>query len=525
MAQVAYCFTCWPGGPVIPPPCLRCGSGKDYYTSGVCRRCHRDGNPRVESCLDCHAWGATRFHRWLCHGCRSWRREHATIAACRMCSTVITLGADGICRLCRKQATHMRGPRELLDVRAANKHGQQLFLADMFYVSARDRARRPPTPPPATIDPAADPGPVTRPDPAQLTLFRLRRDLSTLSGREQLIDRCDPALATHIDAFVADHAARHGWTAKARADTRIGIRILCGMADDPAAPIKASDALVLRPLHFPINRILRVLDEQGLLIDDRERAVDAWFADKIADLPEQMREELGIWFLVMRDGSKTAPRRKPRAETSINAQLRNARPALRAWAGQGKQTLREITRDDVLDVLPDERNERAGCGQALRSIFIALKERKAVFGNPTTRLRTGFPEPKQPLPQDPAVLRAALASHDPARAMIVALIAYHGLRMGQLRRLQLTDIQDGRLTLDGASLATSTSAPPPGPTRPTRTCWSTAARPGAPPRLGTAGCNSRSARTSPCKPSGKTASWTRLTPAAATPAGSATCSG
>jgi hypothetical protein len=407
-----------------------------------------DGNPAVDSCLDCHAWGARRWGNWLCHGCRSWRREHATIASCRICSTVVTVGPDGYCRLCRKQGTLIREDKQLLDMRAANKHGQQLFLADMFYVSARDRRPRE-TPSRASGTPDIQTAPTThRHDPAQLRLFAVRRDLSGLRGREHLIDRCDPNIAARVDAFVAEHGHRHGWTEKEIADTRLGIGILYAFADDPAAPIKASDALVLRPLQFPITRILRVLDEQGLLIDDRQRAIDAWFADKIADLPEPMRDQLGVWFLVMRDGSKTPPRRKPRAEASINAQLRNALPAVRAWAKDSKHSLREISRDDVLAVLPEDRNDRAGCGQALKSIFSVLKERKIVFVNPLARLHTGYPEPKQSLPQDPAVLRDALNSHDPSRAIIVALIAYHGLRMGQVRRIHLTDISDGRLTID-----------------------------------------------------------------------------
>jgi hypothetical protein len=220
-AGVEYCFTCWPGGPVVPPPCLGCGSRKDYYTSGVCRRCHRDGNPAVDSCLDCHAWGARRWGNWLCHGCRSWRREHATIAACRICSTVVTLGQDGYCRLCRKQGTLMREDKQLLDMRAANKHGQQLFLADMFYVSARDR-RRQQAAPGSSFAPNVQQGPTLHwHHPAQLTLFAVRRDLSGLRGREDLIDRCDPTLAARIDAFVAEHGHRHGWTKKEIADTRL----------------------------------------------------------------------------------------------------------------------------------------------------------------------------------------------------------------------------------------------------------------------------------------------------------------
>ena len=40
MREIPCCFDCWPGGPVTPPPCRRCGSREDYYTSGLCARCH-----------------------------------------------------------------------------------------------------------------------------------------------------------------------------------------------------------------------------------------------------------------------------------------------------------------------------------------------------------------------------------------------------------------------------------------------------------------------------------------------------
>jgi len=60
MRGVTFCFTCWPSGPVTPPPCLRCGSSRDYYASGLCARCHTQAIPTVGSCLDCYAWGATR---------------------------------------------------------------------------------------------------------------------------------------------------------------------------------------------------------------------------------------------------------------------------------------------------------------------------------------------------------------------------------------------------------------------------------------------------------------------------------
>jgi hypothetical protein len=40
MRDVPFRFECWPFRPVTPPPCRRCGSVTDDYTSGLCARCH-----------------------------------------------------------------------------------------------------------------------------------------------------------------------------------------------------------------------------------------------------------------------------------------------------------------------------------------------------------------------------------------------------------------------------------------------------------------------------------------------------
>lgn len=95
------------------------------------------------------------------------------------------------------------------------------------------------------------------------------------------------------------------------------------------------------------------------------------------------------------------------------------------------------------------RNPRSQAGQGLKSIFRVLKGRNLLFTDPTARVKTGYHQPGQPLPVDVSALRAALHSANPAQAALTALIAFHGVRTGQLKRLQLTDIRDGRLHLDG----------------------------------------------------------------------------
>ncbi len=49
------------------------------------------------------------------------------------------------------------------------------------------------------------------------------------------------------------------------------------------------------------------------------------------------------------------------------------------------------------------------------------------------------------MPIDLALLRAALDSPSPAWALPVALVAFHGLRMRELRNPQLADLRDRHL--------------------------------------------------------------------------------
>lgn len=73
-----------------------------------------------------------------------------------------------------------------------------------------------------------------------------------------------------------------------------------------------------------------------------------------------------------------------------------------------------------------------------------LKARKLIFTNPTRGMRTTPVRQNLPLPLDTDAIRDALSSPDPA----VALVALHALTAKQVAELRLTDIADGRLSLD-----------------------------------------------------------------------------
>ncbi len=357
---VDYCFACWPGGPVTPPPCLRCGSRLEYFVNGLRHRCHRDGHPGVDSCRNCLAWGATRKLKWLCKACTSWCRKYTAAGACALCGFPGVLDEGRVCRLCHKQGTVWRPPRRPMDLPAANRHGHQLFLADMFTRKGMHRAA-PPKPP------AVVPAVLGHPALRQVRLFDMARDLSWHGYRVAgLAERAGPGLTAAIDPIVAAHAKRYGWGADLTWRVRTGVRILLGFLDGPGAVITASDAVVLAGTGLPMNRSLDILAAAGMVEEDRIPAIQAWFTKQTTRLPEPMVTELRRWFDVMLHGSRTPSRRRPRTQITTRLHLAwAALPALSAWAAEGKSSLREISRADVRAILPPSGNPRSTLGQGL----------------------------------------------------------------------------------------------------------------------------------------------------------------
>lgn len=345
----------------------------------------------------------------------------------------------------------------------ANRHGQQLFLANLRHASTGQRRgtrrRRPEQP---VVGPAPAFTPVSH---RQLTLFpATARDLKR--GRTHGFPApADLAMAAFLDEFVVDYAEKHGWGLTATKSVRRGLSVALGLQDTPAAPLRAADILDLTQIGTNALRLLEVCDAAGVLEDDRQPAVDKWFDTAIAGLPEQMQHELSQWYAVMTKGSSTPPRSKPRSEQTIRLYTRWSLPALHAWAAKGHTTLREITTEDVRKVLPGSGNARSRMGQGLRCLFRVLKAHKVTFFNPIAFIRTGTHETRPPMPLTDSALREAFSSQDPARAALVAIAAFHGLRSGQLRGLQLTDIRDGRLRVDERVI------PLPEPVRERLTTW------------------------------------------------------
>jgi hypothetical protein len=442
--RVDFCYDCLPGGPFTPPPCERCQSTHDYYLAGLCVRCHPKAPHQPGSCNDCYAWGVVRKHKWLCWGCRSWRTKFE-LGACMCCRREITVDDQTICRLCWRQAASLRWTKTGLSLTEANRHGQQLFLANLHQRGKRAAAVGTPESPSVRLTPPAPPRPAAH---RQLTLLDLPRDL--VAGKQAgFPPPAELEVADYLLDRMREHATRHGWRPKTIKRARRAIEILLGLQDTPGAPIKTSVIHQLPTIELPAELIREFLDDHEWIEDGRTPVIETWFDTQVAGLPEQMISELRLWSTVLWQGHDTVPCSRARARNTGQIKLRWALPTLRIWAEQGVESLREIGRDEVVARLPASGNDRYTVGAGLRSIFKVLKTHKVVFVDPTARLRLGAPERRQPLPADLELMKEGLTSPDPTRAAMTALLAFHGLTAGQLRALQLTDIRDGRLHLDG----------------------------------------------------------------------------
>jgi hypothetical protein len=438
-----WCYDCKPGTNGRPLPCRRCGAAGNYWSQGLCRRCHLFAPQLPDSCGDCLAWGATRTLKWLCAACIGWRYLHPGSGECISCHRDLAINEHKACRLCWFQTVYQMQVGLPRDVLSANQRGQQLWFANMsnFHNGYRPHPRReysrredqihPPGYDPRP-DQSVDQQPGARPprDPDQLDLFAYDR-IEDPARRFGFGEPPSSRFAALLDQLALDHAERHGWTQGQTRRTRITLRVLQARHRVQGPPIKASEVLELKAHGLYVRLALAVLEDNDLLADDRVPPLHTWFARQIESLPEPMASEVRTWFDVLHEGSRTPPRSHPRHDVTIRTRTLWAMPTLRA----------------VLAVLPAQGTPRVKLGVALRSIFTTLKQHRVLFVNPMARMRIGNLERRVPMPVDTSHIRVAFNSHDPTTAAITALIGIHGLRPREACALLLVDVRDHRIVL------------------------------------------------------------------------------
>lgn len=346
-------------------------------------------------------------------------------------------------------------PGRAPDLAAANRHGQQLFFANV-------RGQRHDRKIPYTTPEIAPASPFTPSGWRQQVLFELAPDTEVVRRASLTLDN---DLVAHCRTIVAEHAAAYGWSKRQRNSVIASLRILAYLQDTPGAKIHASDVLGLPRYDGNIVSTLEILDAAGLLIDDRPAHVQRYFTDKTGGLPKPMISQLETWLQIMLEGSTTAPRRRPRDPATVRLHIMGIAPILHAWADAGHESLAEITTNDVLAALPPSGARRNFADSGLRSLFAILKARKLVFVDPTRAVPSARVNATVPMPLDTGAIRDALDSPNRAVALAVALVAFHALSSKQLQQLKLTDIIDGRLHLDGRTI------PLAGPVRVRLSAW------------------------------------------------------
>lgn len=398
------------------------------------------------SCAGCFAWGVLSGR--YCSSCSVFKHHYPEEGDCAGCGRVLTV-KDGCCRLCWRQASlevnaaggHPRGAVSILGPGRRLGH-HQLFFDRMklrrAHSPVHDHGRRGRPPKPA-------PAPVVRPGGAgiQLRLFDARRDFARFDGRRDP----DPTTPWLIWAHYLAHrrGEARGWTRRVRFAVGRGLVILLS-GHVEGDTIRYSEMILgLRAADSPVERVSEVLDEMGVLVDDRRPAFNAWLERKLDGLAPGISGEVEAWARALHDGG---PRSRARHQATVWNYLNAIRPTLLSWS-EGHGHLREITRDDVVTVVGGlQGSRRSNTLGGLRSLFAFAKKNGTVFRNPTARIKVGEHRYTVIQPLSSGDLAEAIATATtPAARLVLALAAVHAARPGAIRTLRLDEIDLGNRRL------------------------------------------------------------------------------
>jgi site-specific recombinase XerC len=301
------------------------------------------------------------------------------------------------------------------------------------------------------------PRPVGRPqvsahlvDPAQGTLFDVRRDWSCLTVGE--LDQL-PALtaaATRLLDALTRHARDRGWTNASRNSAERTLRILIAWVGADA-PIHEADIRALAGRRATtIRRVLQFLTQHDMVIPDparRGEAAERAVEQRIAALPDPIAQEIRRWVLVLRGQGRRSHRQFP--FTTIRSYLNCLLPVLDSWATR-VTSLREITSQDIQAALePQPPVTARNLLSALHSLFRALKQEKLIFRDPARGI--SLPTMRRlPAPIPTHRLHGLIdRAPSPMAQLVIALIAIHGLGKKETARLLAADLDltAGRLAV------------------------------------------------------------------------------
>ena len=411
--------------------------------------------PSVASCLSCLAWGRTHS-QGVCLGCYNFAaaRFGHEVGECGACRRQQPL-KENYCRLCWCQA---RADRKLLakDARSAVvlapyvravRH-QQLFLANLDRRRAKPRRierRRGVKGRPFKVPPAA----AVRPQAAwvQPALFDLPRSYTRKPVDLRSVPAPDNPYLTWALYLAHSVAEARGWSPMVRGNMqRLLVTVLAGYRHGEV--IRASE-LPNKTFNINLELTVEILAAMGIVQDDRPDSFDLWLRARLAELAPAIAHDTDRWARLLLDGGA---RTRPRERETVRNYVVGTLPALTAWSARYHH-LREVTADDVREhIAPLHGYNLQRTVAALRSLFGWAKKNRVVFRNPTAniRLRKAPHALWQPLAPE-QIAQAVNAATTPQARLYLALSAIHAARPGQIRALQLDDIDivNRRITIAG----------------------------------------------------------------------------
>ncbi len=297
----------------------------------------------------------------------------------------------------------------------------------------------------------------------QLRLFDMARDY-TRAVLPERVDRryfhfeSDNPWLNWAFHTAQDLAERRGWSPLALREVNVGLVIVLSTNKHGEAVRHSELFPALRSRRIPVERTTAVLAAIGLLDDDRVPTQDRWLERKVALLAPGIRDDVTAWHLRLRDGG---PRSRPRAPESVRSYLRTLLPALTAWS-QRYSHLREVSTEDLLDLFngadgtsPLQGNKQGRTRTALRSLFGHCKRTGTIFRDPTTKLPKGIWSYRTLIPLQPDDITDAVSkvndTSTPLPRLVLTLAAVHAARTGDIRTLQLDNVDLGnrRITIAG----------------------------------------------------------------------------
>ncbi|MFF8946727.1 hypothetical protein ACF1A5_31615 [Streptomyces sp. NPDC014864] len=345
--------------------------------------------------------------------------------------------------MCWVQRLRLR--RATGDCHASYEDALACGWVQLSFANTRAQERKPTRPPPATPTGA----PLVPFTHRQLTLFEpaTPRMLTASGGVPQ-----DPVLSGWLERELTTWGRSRGWSHTTLVRCRQGLRILLAVQNTPGGPVPAGLLQQLSGKDLGARLLREFLTDYRFLGDDLSATIEAWFARTTAALPEPMHSQIADWFTTRLHGRTEPPRVRARSPITMRQHLNFALPVLTRLAAAGINDLTHVTAMALhhhLAACHLTGSNYINTASALRTVFAFLHTHHDAPRNPAHHLRVGSHHRPLPLPADLAPIREALTSPDPARAVITALLAFHALRLQEIRRLTLTDLDldQGRLHL------------------------------------------------------------------------------